>query len=169
MMSKRFGRNQKRNLTQQLAVQQADAERFKMAYQMSDGLQAHTSRELAKANDQLRVIYHEIGKNLNPYHPLLPSELRRELAVTAADMGSVRISTDRMTFKVVDVLRKRLITDEFMNQVAIRVSHGSKVLGYAIDIKSLLVESFRKEYINELSRDIARQLVDGLCKQGGAV
>lgn len=135
---------------------------------MSDGLQAHTSRELAKANDQLQVIYNEIGKNLNPYHPLLPSELSRQLSVTAANMESVRISTDRMTFKVVDILRKRLITDEFRSQVAIRVSHGNKVLGYAIDIDSLLVESFRAEYINELSRDVAQMLVDGLRKQGGA-
>lgn len=167
-MSKRFGRNQKRKLIQQLAIEQADAKRFKMAYQMSDGLQARTSRELEKANDQLRVIYHEIGKNLNPYHPLIPSELRRQLSVTSADMRRVQILTNRTTFKVVDILRKQLITDDFRNQVAARVSHGSKEVGYAIEIDSLLVESFRAEYINELSRNIAQALVDGLRKQGGA-
>ena len=167
-MSKRFGRNQKRKLMQQLAVQQADAKRLKDDYLKSKLLRCDLELELDQAREALVVIYKSIASNLNPYHPLLPSERRRQLSVTG-DVRSVQVSLDDMYYKVIEILRKRLVTDEFRNQVAIRVSHGSKVLGYAIDIGSLLVESFRKEYINELSRDIAQQLVDGLCKQGGAV
>lgn len=166
-MSKRFGRNQKRKLMQQLAVQQADAKRLKDDYLKSKLLRCDLELELDQAREALVVIYKSIASNLNPYHPLLPSERRRQLSVTG-DVRSVQVSLDDMYYKVIEILRKRLVTDEFRNLVAVRVSHGDKELGYAIDIKSLLVESFRKEYINELSQDIARQLVDGLCKQGGA-
>lgn len=166
-MSKRFGRNQKRKLVQQLAVQQSDAERFKEAYQMNGGLLADCSRELSQTREALEVIYKSIASNLNPYHPLLPSERRRQLSVTG-DMRSVRLSLDNMYFKVVEILRKKLVTDEFRNLVAVRVSHGDKELGYAIDIDALQVDSFRDSYIKDLAIDIARQLVGELHKRGGA-
>ncbi|HCU64567.1 MAG TPA: hypothetical protein DF774_02275 [Rheinheimera sp.] len=166
-MSKRFGRNQKRKLMQQLAVQQADVNRLKGDYLKSKLLRCDLDLELDQAREALVVIYKSIADNLNPYHPLLPSERRRQLSVTG-DMRGVRVSLDNMYFRVVEILRKRLVTDEFRNLVAVRIEHGGKHHGYAIDIDSLQVESFRAEYINELSRDIAHQLVAALSNQGGA-
>lgn len=166
-MSKRFGRNQKRKLSQQLAAQRLETERFTKAHQMADGLLSHVSRELAHAKHQLGLLYHEIGKNLNPGHPLVPEDLRRWFVVSAVDMSRVPLSTDRTTTRVVDILRKGLVTDEFKNLVSVRLTHGDKTVGYAVDIKSLLVASFRDEYIDDLSRDIARHLVDTLATYGG--
>lgn len=167
-MSKRFGRNQKRKLMQQLASHQHDARRFENAYRMSDGLLSHMSSELDNARNALRMIYSEIGKNLNPHHPLLPNDLRRQLSVAAADIQFVRVANDRMNFKVVEILRKRLVTDEFRGLIAARIDHGDNHVGYAIDVKSLLVESFRVEFINDLSREISMKLVSALGRKGGA-
>ena len=160
-MSKRFGRNQKRSLMQQLTEQQADTERFKAAYEMSVGLQRHTSEQLALANQTLELIYAEIAKNLNPFHPLLPNEMRRQIAV-AGDVERIRIPLNGGRYKVIEILRRGFITDEFRDCAAVKISHGSKQLGYAVDMDALRVTTFKQEYINDLSRDIAVRLFAAL-------
>lgn len=167
-MSRRFGRNQKRKLMQQLALQQVDAERLKANYLKSKLLRCDLELELDNARNALRMIYSEIGKNLNPHHTLLPNDLRWQLSVAAADIRFVRVANDRMNFKVVEVLRRRLVTDEFRGLIAARIDHGDNHVGYAIDVKSLLVESFRVEFINDLSREISMKLVSALGQKGGA-
>lgn len=164
-MGKRFGRNQKRKMRQQLSEQQANAERFKSAYEMSVGLQKHTSEQLALANQTLELIYAEIAKNLNPYHPLLPNEMRRQIAV-AGDVERIRIPLNGGRYKVTEILRRGFVTDEFRDCAVVKVSHGSKQFQYAVDMDALRVITFKQEYINDLSRDIAVRLFSALEGKG---
>jgi hypothetical protein len=159
-MSKRFGRNQKRKL-------QEEVRRLAEGHKMAAGLQRHTTKELERARDALRVIYHEIGKNLNPYHPLLPAEVRKQLSVAATDLSFVQLPIDRAVCRTIEVLRRRFLTDEFRQMVAVRISHKGREIGYAIDTKALMVASFRQEYVKDLATDIAEVLTREIQKWEG--
>lgn len=167
-MSKRFGRNQKRKLMQRVAEHQANADRFKDAYEMSAGLQRHTSEMLDDAKRALEMIYSDIKKHLNPNHPLLPDELKpaRKLEFEAS---SIRVQIPQNPYeiyiKTADILRRKFYTEEFKNLVHVKVMHGGKVVGYAVDIECFQLDRFREDYIRDMSRDIAEQLLNELTKR----
>jgi hypothetical protein len=164
-MSKRFGRNQKRKLIQQLAEQKANAERFECAYEMSAGLQRNTSEKLSEVTRRLEMIYSDNANNLNPDHPMLPSSLRGVIKANH-DTNSIRvpISDNHLGghVKVLDLLRREFFTEQFSNMVAVKVMHGHRVVGYAIDLDSLQLMTFREEMVRDLALDIANQLLDAI-------
>lgn len=158
-MSKRFGRNQKRAL-------QNEVNRLRQANTVAAGLQRQTTQELQRAREALHIIYHEIGKNLSPYHPLLPADVRKQFAVASADVYSVRLPMDRMVVKTVEVLRRRFLTDEYQQQVAVKLMHGETCVGYAVSAKALHAALFRQEFINDLAADIAEKLTEAIQCRG---
>lgn len=150
-MGKRFGRNQKRKM-------QENVNNLREALRMGAHLQQNTRQELVRAREALQVIYHEIGKNLNPYHPLLPKDVRKQWMITAKDLPFVQLPGDRGVYRTIEVLRRRFVTDEFRQRVAIRIIRGDTEVAYAIDMRALLVETFRAEYVEDLAREIADKL-----------
>lgn len=170
-MSKRFGRNQKRKLVQQLAEQKANAERFEYAYEMSDELLRNTREKLSEAMFSLESIYTDIAKHLNPYHPLLPTELRSEITVQH-EAKSIRLTVPKgpMEFyvKVADILRKKIVTEEFSNMVTVKVMHGHRVVGYGIDKDALQLKTIEHQMISFLAVDIAKQLLSAIGEKGAS-
>lgn len=167
-MGNRFGRNQKRKLMQQLAEQKANTDRLKAAYEMADGLQRHTSEKLDEAKRALKMIYSDVIKHLNPHHPLLPDELRVEYKL-AHEASSIRIHVPQSPYgfhiKTAEILRRKFYTEEFENLVSVKVIHGGKVVGYAVDLECFQLARFREDYIKDMSRDIAEKLINELTKQ----
>lgn len=164
-MSKRFGRNQKRRLQRQLAEHQANADRYQAAYEMSDGLQRDTSKKLSDAMSALERVYSDIAKHLNPNHPLLPDWLRPAIKVShEADSVRLPLSKYQPGFyvKTAEILRRKFVTEQFSNMVAVKVMHGDRVVGYGIDLESLQLMTFREEMVRDLALDIANRLLDAI-------
>ncbi|QGH73657.1 MAG: hypothetical protein [Podoviridae sp. ctpVR23] len=158
-MSKRFGRNQKRRLTEQLTLAQNTNEAL--------GKQlVSCQKEVVRLRTEIRDIHSEICEAFNEYHPLL----NKTMSVDRPDMERIQIAQyERFPFnvnsldanpiefkhRIVHLLRIESWPEKYQRGMAFKARYKDKVVGYFTSDLDLIS---RRDSIGYMAEHIAREL-----------
>lgn len=126
-MSKRFGRNQRRKMREQLAAATEKSDRFEQAWRHQAGLLSHMHRENADLRTQLDNAKAVIGR----YHPAFPPE-RVTLGYLPAPGERYRIPVGPGEMATLATMTITAGRDNVFNEVHFRLIHGDVVAAYAV-------------------------------------
>lgn len=169
-MSKRFGRNQKRRMRQEIAQAKSEVDRLAAAHEMDRGLLAHQSSKLAEANDYATDVadlvgyacvasgdpelmrFEHIGRRdriqMVPYEPMQCTPLD-----SGAPLKSSCVRTE--TLRLLDV---KAVRDRINQMMHVHAELADGVVSYVISMAALN-DMPERQLIERLSKEIARKLV----------
>lgn len=149
-MSKRFGRNQRRKLREQLAAVEYEKGLLQTKATIQDGFLQKASKEISSLRQQLDNAKIVIGRN----HPTFPPEkLALGFLPAPRDRFSARTGPfDLATMATMNITANR---DVVFNQVHFKLVHGDVVSAYAVSEHAM-----RNVPEHILCEAITRELVD---------
>jgi hypothetical protein len=162
-MSKRFGRNQKRRLTEQLTLAQ-NTNQALIKTSMS------AQREVLKLRAEIRDIHREICEAFNEYHPLLnktvsvdrPDMERIEIAQCkqpSFNVNSLDANPIEFSRRIVHLLRLESWPDEYRQGIAFKAMCRDKVVGYYADnIRMIRDDRAVPHMAGEIARNMFKML-----------
>ena len=169
-MSKRFGRNQKRAMRQQINAAQEQSEKFEHAHQMSLGLQKYTSARLEEAASTLRLVAEILGKNfvalepeqINVYGHSVPMPRPQPRNIQRMHSTEIieSVTESLLNFKLCEFKAE---LDALRENIHFRYITPAGDVGYAINAQEWL-KMPRRVRIEFAQREIARDMAHNLAR-----
>lgn len=157
-MSKRFGRNQRRRLKEQLAVAEDKASRFEEGYYRETGLLAHVSSK----NAELRATLEEIKRMASRFSILVPPSTVANAPHPFRVTSPNRLSDEELMVTTLNAVESAIEVDQ-NGRVHALLQHPDGKVRYALSSEAACFMT-KEELITMITRyaipDMVRSLVD---------
>lgn len=162
-MSKRFGRNQKRRMREQIA-------RVTAAHALDQGLLRRTTSRLRDVQDEVNRAKRIVGEHSGLFDPVsmtLPGRRSRiEIPLCSAGLGTTPLlgAVPDVAFRSIplDMLLAETRTDPSTCGHHVIVRYGEHQWGYAFDRETLATAAQRMMAVIHIAETLARQIVADL-------
>lgn len=140
-MSRRFGRNQRRRLREELAKATTDKERYQAAWQRESGLLQHMREKNERALDTLQEIY-EMVSRFSVMAPPEHVEVQNPKLGMAylPDITPDFLTSDQDTFRVITLhaVQAAVREDRLRHALHATLSYNGEGVAYAISEEAIL-------------------------------
>lgn len=164
-MSRRFGRNQRRRMREQLAAQEAEGQRWQDAYHREVGLLHHVREKKRDLEETLQAIYALVGpwSIVAPPHPVELQPGMTSIRLPVPDQPAAASMKAVQPFEILHAVEVAASREEFRRLMHLQLSCRGEKVRYSISEEALYRPS---EAIRAfVTRQLAPQLVEALLEQ----
>ena len=161
-MSRRFGRNQRRRLREEVESAKADAARFEAASTMNQALAAHMREELK----EFRCAFEEIRECLGPHHILLgkaqPSQGRNFIEPSL--LGHEITSDSKLRIVTVGIVEVAVRRDDVRRAIHAKLERDGVAVIYSLSDEAVnLLSPAQLELV--IYKEVAPSIVKGFVRE----
>ena len=156
-MANRFGRNQRRRMREQVAALEGNLSNMQQAYEMANGLQQRTSRDLEKAKYQLKVCEEVLGKHFVAFDrkTMRVDYFAETLRLAMPDYSVIQLKPVELYFRQ-DVV-------DLGYHVTLYVPNGGSKIYLSMQALLSMSRKHAEDYlINAVAKDLVTHVLDAI-------